>query len=101
MRRPRCIAASWLASGCWWWTTPATPRRSGLVAADGDHPINLDLLTPAEARKLLARLGPDRVTAEPDSVEEIITRCARLPLALTIVEARAAIQPHVPAAAPR
>jgi tetratricopeptide (TPR) repeat protein len=69
-------------------------RLSGLVAADGAHPILLDLLSPAEGRELLTRrLGPDRVTAEPDAVDEIVDRCARLPLALAIVAARAATNP--------
>jgi tetratricopeptide (TPR) repeat protein len=64
---------------------------SGLVALDGAHPITLDLLTEEAARQLLfRRLGAARVTAEPDAVQQIITRCARLPLALTIVAARAA-----------
>jgi tetratricopeptide (TPR) repeat protein len=72
---------------------------SGLVAADGAHPLSLDLLSPAEARELLARrLGPDRVAAEPQAVDQIITRAARLPLALTIVAARAATHPHLPLA---
>jgi tetratricopeptide (TPR) repeat protein len=72
-------------------------QLSGLVAADGAHPITLDLLTPGEARELLARrLGGDRVSAEPEAVEEIITRCVRLPLALAIVAARAAAHRHVP-----
>jgi tetratricopeptide (TPR) repeat protein len=72
-------------------------QLTGLVATDGAHPINLDLLTPAEARELLARrLGPDRVAAEPEAIEEIITQCARLPLALAIVTARAATHPQLP-----
>ncbi len=62
-----------------------------LVATDGARLIMLDLLTADEARHLLTRrLGTDRVAAEPEAVEEIITRCARLPLALAIVAARAA-----------
>ncbi|MDQ1024633.1 DNA-binding SARP family transcriptional activator/tetratricopeptide (TPR) repeat protein [Streptomyces umbrinus] len=69
-------------------------RLAGLVAAEGAHPIPLDLLSPAEARDLLAhRLGAHRVAAEPQAVEEIITRCARLPLALAIAAARAATRP--------
>jgi hypothetical protein len=45
-------------------------QLTGLIAADAAQPINLDLLTPAEAWELLARrLGPDRLTAEPDAVE--------------------------------
>jgi DNA-binding SARP family transcriptional activator len=66
-------------------------RLAGLVAVDGAHPLHLDVLSLPEARALLARrLGPERVTAEPDAVEEIVTRCARLPLALAITAARAA-----------
>ncbi|MEV6172573.1 BTAD domain-containing putative transcriptional regulator [Streptomyces sp. NPDC051954] len=75
-------------------------RLTGLVAAEGAHPIALDLLAPAEARALLAhRLGEDRVAAEPDAVQEIITRCARLPLALGIATARAAAHPGFPLSA--
>jgi tetratricopeptide (TPR) repeat protein len=71
-------------------------QLSGLVAADGAHPITLDLLTLDEAGQLLAhRLGPDRTAAEPDAIAEIITMCARLPLALAIVAARAATHPHL------
>ena len=66
----------------------------GLVTADGAQPISLDVLTRAEAQELLARrLGVDRLEAEPDAVEEIITRCARLPLALAVVASRAASHP--------
>jgi DNA-binding SARP family transcriptional activator/Flp pilus assembly protein TadD len=70
-------------------------QLSGLTAADGAHPLMLDLLDAAEARDLLARrLGARRVAAEPDAVDEIIARCARLPLALAIVAARAAAHPR-------
>jgi hypothetical protein len=71
-----------------------------LVAADAAHPVALDLLTVDEARRLLAqRLGTGRVEAEPEAVAEIITHCARLPLALAIVAARAATHPHFSLAA--
>jgi hypothetical protein len=41
-------------------------RLTGLVAADGAHPLTLDLLTHDEARDLLARrLGPDRTRPSP------------------------------------
>jgi tetratricopeptide (TPR) repeat protein/DNA-binding XRE family transcriptional regulator len=61
-----------------------------LLATEGAHPLTLDLLSVAEARDLLTRrLGRDRVAAEPEAVEAIVTACARLPLALTIVAARA------------
>lgn len=65
-------------------------RLPGLVAVDGAHPISLDLLTMDEAHDLLSRrLGPERVAAEPRAVRQIINRCARLPLALTIAATRA------------
>lgn len=71
-------------------------QLSGLVA-DGAHPIALDLLSSAEASALLSqRIGADRVAAEPQSVQEIIDRCARLPLALAIVAARAALHSRFP-----
>src|SRR5262249_17336260 len=70
-------------------------QLTSLVAGHGAQPVTLDLLTPDEARPLLAgRLGVDRIAAEPNAVEEIIARCARLPLALTLVAAHAAIRPQ-------
>ncbi|MEV0202006.1 tetratricopeptide repeat protein [Nonomuraea sp. NPDC050691] len=75
-------------------------RLPGLVAREGAYPLTLDLLTGAEARQLLiSRLGQARVAAEPKAVEEIIDRCARLPLALTITAAHAAAHPDFPLAA--
>jgi DNA-binding SARP family transcriptional activator/Flp pilus assembly protein TadD len=69
---------------------------AGLVTR-GAHPISLDVLTHDEARQLLAsRLGHDRVSAEPEATDEIIDRSAGLPLALTIVAARAATHPASP-----
>jgi NB-ARC domain len=74
-------------------------QLTSLIAADGARPVDLDLLTIAEARQLLAcRLGADRVAAEAPAVEEIITCCARLPLVLSIVAARAATHPQFPLA---
>jgi tetratricopeptide (TPR) repeat protein len=67
---------------------------AGLVAADGAGPLPLDVLTFADARELLARrLGQGRVAAEPYAAAELIGICARLPLALAIVAARAAVSP--------
>jgi DNA-binding SARP family transcriptional activator/tetratricopeptide (TPR) repeat protein len=72
-------------------------QLAGLVAAAGAHPVSLDLLSAEEARELLARrIGPGRVAAEPRAVEEIITACARLPLALALVAARAATHATFP-----
>ena len=72
----------------------------GLVAAEGAHPLTLDLLAMGEARDLLARrLGADRVASEPGATDDIIACCAQLPLALVIVAARAAVHPGFPLAA--
>ncbi|MFC6016345.1 ATP-binding protein [Plantactinospora solaniradicis] len=69
-------------------------RLSSLVTVEGAHPLILDLLTPDEARELLARrLGTERLAAEPEAVTEIIRHCARLPVALAVVAARAATNP--------
>ncbi|MFF3380849.1 ATP-binding protein [Streptomyces sp. NPDC002680] len=82
------------ASGCLALVTSRN-QLTGLVASDGAHPLRVDLLTMAEARELLAhRLGPARLAEDPQAVTEIIDRCARLPLALSIVAARAATDPH-------
>ncbi|MGI5502632.1 BTAD domain-containing putative transcriptional regulator [Lentzea sp. CA-135723] len=65
-------------------------RLTGLVAADGAHPVAVDLLSTEDSRALLAlRLGAERLT-DTEAVDEIVTRCAGLPLALTAVAARLA-----------
>jgi DNA-binding SARP family transcriptional activator/Tfp pilus assembly protein PilF len=72
-------------------------RLTGLIAREGAHLLSLDVLTPRGARELLTgRLGAHRVDAEPEAAEEIITRCVRLPLALTIAAAHAAASPSFP-----
>lgn len=72
---------------------------TGLIA-DGAYPVGLDVLTDEESANLLgARVGVDRVAAEPGAVDEIVARCAGLPLALAIVAARAAQHRHFPLAA--
>jgi DNA-binding SARP family transcriptional activator/tetratricopeptide (TPR) repeat protein len=80
-------------AGCMVVVTSRT-QLLGLVAADGAHPLTLDLFTLAEARELLIhRLGAGRVGCERGAADELIELCARLPLALNIVAARAASQP--------
>ncbi|WP_433347112.1 AfsR/SARP family transcriptional regulator [Micromonospora sp. CA-111912] len=75
-------------------------RLTGLVVSDGARPVTLDLLAPAESRELLGRrLGRGRAGTEPMALNEIVRRCAGLPLALAIVAARAVGQPDVPLAA--
>ena len=66
----------------------------GLVAAEGAVPVTLNVLPPGQARQmLLSRLGPARVTAEPDAVTRLAEICARLPLALSVITARASLRP--------
>jgi hypothetical protein len=80
----------------------ATSRNqlAGLVALDGAYPLTLDPLADGDARDLLvSHLGAARVAAEPQAVGDIIARSARLPLALSIIAARAATHPTFPLAA--
>ena len=84
------------SSGCLVVVT-SRDRLTGLVAGEGARPITLDVLSAMEARQLLdRRIGPQRVSSEPAASDEIISRCASLPLALTVVAARAALQPDFP-----
>ncbi|HCT76906.1 MAG TPA: transcriptional regulator, SARP family protein [Micromonosporaceae bacterium] len=81
------------APGCFVVVTSRN-RLTGLVAAEAAYPMTLDLLPDVEAQELLVRrLGRSRVDAEPQAAQEIIDRCARLPLALSVVAARAATYP--------
>ena len=71
---------------------------TGLVAAEGAVPLTLDVLSYDEAREMLVRrLGQDRAAAEPEAADEIISSCARLPLALGIAVGRAASPAQAPA----
>ncbi|HWC84429.1 MAG TPA: BTAD domain-containing putative transcriptional regulator [Pseudonocardiaceae bacterium] len=72
-------------------------RLTGLVAVDGAYPLTLDLLSDNEARELLVgRLGAEYVAGNAAAADELITRCAHLPLALNIAAARAATHPDRP-----
>jgi DNA-binding SARP family transcriptional activator/tetratricopeptide (TPR) repeat protein len=84
--------------GCLVLVTSRSPL-TGLVAAAGARMVPVDVLSPAEARELLSlRLGARRVAAEPVAVSEIVSLTGRLPLALSIVAARAATHPAHPLA---
>jgi tetratricopeptide (TPR) repeat protein/transcriptional regulator with XRE-family HTH domain len=66
----------------------------GLIVSEGARAIPLDLMTTAEAHDLLAgRLGPERLATEPRAVSDLIELCVNLPLALSIVAARATLTP--------
>ncbi len=79
-----------------------TSRRelSALAAREGALLVQLDVLSAQEANELLvARLGAERAAAEPWAVTELASLCARLPLALSVIVARAAAAPRLPLAA--
>jgi tetratricopeptide (TPR) repeat protein len=79
-----------------------TSRSSlaGLAAAEGAHPVRLGPVDNDQAVRLLAaRLGPERVAAEPGAAAELAARCGHLPLALSVMAARAAADPGRPLAA--
>jgi NB-ARC domain/Helix-turn-helix domain len=69
-------------------------QLTGLVAADGACPVFLDTLTHEESCELLAlRLGAERLAREPQAAGELARLCAGLPLALSVVAARAVAAP--------
>ena len=75
-------------------------RLTGLAAVEGAHLMPLYLLSNSEAHQLLiAHIGPEQAEAQSAAVDELITRCAGLPLALSIVGARSAAQPNFPLSA--
>jgi len=69
-------------------------RLGALVTKHGARPISLDVLDAGPARQLLTGMvGRERVDAEPDAVTAVLSVCAGLPLALSIIAARAAAHP--------
>jgi DNA-binding SARP family transcriptional activator/tetratricopeptide (TPR) repeat protein len=75
-------------------------QLTGLVAAEGAHPLSLDVLSEADACELLVRrLGAQRVAAEPAAATELARLCAGLPLALAVAAARADARPGLSLAA--
>jgi tetratricopeptide (TPR) repeat protein len=71
---------------------------AGLVARDGAHRLDLDLLPPAEAVALLTALIGGRADADPEATGQLAGRCARLPLALRVAAELAAARPDAPLA---
>lgn len=63
---------------------------AGLAAVHGACLVGLDVLSDAESQQLLSgHLGDTRMAAESKAVAELLRFCAGLPLALSIVAARA------------
>lgn len=72
-------------------------RLTNLIATQGALSVTLGLLASDEAREVLVRrIGRARIEAENEVASEIVNLCARLPLALSIVAARAVIHPEFP-----
>ncbi|MEU5261472.1 BTAD domain-containing putative transcriptional regulator [Amycolatopsis sp. NPDC021455] len=72
-------------------------RLPGLITGYGARHLALDVLLDAEARALLTdRLGPARITAEPDAVTDLVRLCGGYPLALSIVAGHATVHPERP-----
>ena len=71
-----------------------TSRAPLTGVAGGVHTV-LDVLADHEAVELLGRTaGPDRVADDPESTEELVRLCGRLPLAMRIAGAKLAAKPH-------
>jgi DNA-binding SARP family transcriptional activator/tetratricopeptide (TPR) repeat protein len=63
--------------------------RARLVDIAGTYWITLDLMSEADCANLIGSiLGPDRATAEPGALAELVQLCDRLPLALRIAASR-------------
>ncbi|MFD9701370.1 BTAD domain-containing putative transcriptional regulator [Lentzea sp. NPDC059081] len=72
----------------------ARTRLASLIDRHGARHLQLDVLTPDEARALLAeRVGAHRVAAEPEAVDELVALCGGHPLALSIAARDAATRP--------
>jgi DNA-binding SARP family transcriptional activator len=68
----------------------------GLITTHRAMPLTLGVLSDMEARELLCgHLGRERIAAEPEAVAELVAHCAGLPLALSILTARAAMHPDL------
>jgi tetratricopeptide (TPR) repeat protein len=83
------------------WLLPGSPscvvlvtsrnRLTSLYARESARHVTLDVLTPGEAHRLLARILPAaRLRDEPAAVEALAHMCAYLPLALGIAAANLA-----------
>jgi tetratricopeptide (TPR) repeat protein/transcriptional regulator with XRE-family HTH domain len=73
-------------------------QLTGLVAR-GAQALRLPVFTPAEAGELLAKhLGAEKVEADAEASDALIRFCAGLPLAISVIAARAGSNPAFPLA---
>ncbi|MFI8455130.1 ATP-binding protein [Kitasatospora sp. NPDC085464] len=73
--------------------------RNALPGLESVHRLGLDVLAPAEAAGLLARIaGRERIEAAPDATAELARLCGYLPLALRIAGQRLVARPQQPVA---
>jgi DNA-binding SARP family transcriptional activator len=71
-------------------------QLSGLVVHEGAVPVRLDRMDDHQSRRLLVqRIGADRLGADGDAVDRIVRSASGLPLALSIVAARLAVEPEL------
>jgi transcriptional regulator with XRE-family HTH domain len=78
-------------------TITSRAELTGLAAVSGASLVKLDVLTEADAQTMLAnRLGRSRVAGEPCAARQLAELCAGLPLALSLVAARAVSRPDFP-----
>jgi DNA-binding SARP family transcriptional activator/tetratricopeptide (TPR) repeat protein len=91
-----------LLPGCTTCVVLVTSRSDlgGLVASHGARLLTLDMLSAADSRQLLtSRLGATGAGAEAEALDELVSLCAGLPLALAIAASRAVARPDFPLAA--
>ncbi|MEV8437509.1 tetratricopeptide repeat protein [Actinosynnema sp. NPDC051121] len=69
-------------------------RLTGLILRDGARNLAIAPLRDAESHALLVeRIGPERVAAEPEAVDQVLQLCGGHPLALSIMAVRINEQP--------
>ena len=86
-----------LLPGCATCTVIVTSRRhlTSLITRHGARHVRLGVLPDDDARHLLsARIGAERIMAEPAAVADLLACCGGYPLALDIVAARVALRPR-------